>query len=67
MQPAPVIVWMVRVRKARKLERSASNGEAVIARDAPLARVEDVHAKQLAVILIREGQELRHGTAVFSP
>ena len=58
MQPAPIIVWMVRVGKARKLERAASHAEAVIARDPLLARVEDVHAKQLAVILIREGQEL---------
>jgi len=29
--------------------------------------VEDANPKQLAVVLIGEGQELRHGTAVFSP
>ena len=67
MQLAPVIVWMVRVRKARELERPASNGEAVIARDPHLARVEDAHAKQLAVILVREGQVVRHSTARLSP
>ena len=52
MQPAPVIVWMVRVRKAWKLEWPASNGEAVIARDPLLAGVEDAHAKQLAIVLV---------------
>ena len=63
MQPAPVIVWLIWVRKARKLERPASNGEAVIVRNPHLARVDDVHAKQLAVIHIRERQEVRHGRA----
>src|SRR5215218_7779885 len=63
MKPAPVILRVVRVRKARERERLAREREAVITRDALLARVEDAHAKQLAVILVREGQELRHGTA----
>ena len=67
MQPAPVIVWMVRVRKARKLERPASNGEAVIARDPHLARVDDTHAEQFAVVLVRERQELQRGAAGPSP
>jgi len=54
---------MVWVRKARKLEQPASNGEAVIVRDPLLACVDDVHAKQLAVIHIHERQEVRHGRA----
>ena len=61
MQPVPVVLRVVRVRKARELERSACEHEAVITRDPLLARVDDAHTKQLTVILIRERQELRHG------
>ena len=69
MKPAPVVLRVVRVRKARERKWLAREREAGITRDALLARVEDAHPKQLAVVLIREGQELRHGTAqrVFSP
>ena len=61
MQPAPIIVRMVQVGKARELERAARPAEAVIARHPHLAGVEDAHAKQLAIVLVRERQELRHG------
>src|SRR4051795_9796068 len=52
MQPAPIIVRMVRVGKARELERAARQAEAVIARDPLLAGVEEAHAKQLAIVLV---------------
>ena len=67
MQPAPVVVWVVGVREARELERSACERKAMITRDPHLAGVDDAHTKQLAVILVRERQELRHGTAGLSP
>ena len=66
MKPAPIIVRMIRVGKARELERAARQAEAVIARDPHLAGVEEAHAKQLAIVLVRERQELRHGRGGYS-
>ena len=39
------------------------DGEAVTTGNPHLARVQDAHAKQLAVVVVRERQELRHGRA----
>src|SRR3954462_8793133 len=66
MQPASIIVRMIRVGKARELERVAHETETVIARDPHRAGVEDAHAKQLAIVLVRERQELRHGRGGYS-
>src|SRR3954464_8105205 len=45
-------------RQSTELERAARQAEAVIARDPLLAGVEDAHAKQLAIVLVRERQEV---------
>jgi hypothetical protein len=63
MQPTPVVVRIVGISEARELERDIPNPMAMIAGDPHLAGVEDAHTKQLAVILVRKRQELRHGTA----
>ena len=63
MQPVPAVLRVLGVRKARELEGATCKREAVVTRDPLLARVDDAHTKQLAVILVRKRQELRHGTA----
>ena len=60
VEPAPIVLWVVQVGKAREVEVSSGQREAAIARNALLAGVKDAHPKQLAVIRVREGQELRH-------
>jgi hypothetical protein len=41
MEPAPIIVRMIRVGKARGLERHVADRAVMIAGDASLARVQD--------------------------
>jgi hypothetical protein len=54
MNPAPIVLRVVRVGEAGEFEIASGQREAMVARDAPLARVEHVHEEQLAVVLVRE-------------
>src|SRR5215203_891831 len=59
MQPAPVVLGVVRVCETRKPEGSTRARAAVIAGSPDLTGVDDAHTEQLAVVLVRKRQELR--------
>jgi hypothetical protein len=60
MNPAPIVLRVVRVGEAGEFEIASGQREAMVARDAPFARVDDVHEEQLAVVLVGEGKVLGH-------
>jgi hypothetical protein len=60
MNPAPIVLRVLGVGEAGEFENASGQREAMVARDAPFARVDDVHEEQLAVVLVGEGKVLGH-------
>jgi len=63
MRPAPIVLRVLGIGEAGEFERSACQREAMIARDAALARVEHVNKEQLAVVLVGEVEIVAHERA----
>jgi len=61
VDPAQIVLQVIRVGEAREPQLPAGEREVMIAGDPLLAGVVDADAEQLAVVLVRDVEIVRHG------